>query len=326
MRKLLASALSFILLVSLFTIPAAAKESEVTLSEQYGRLYIKNVISQQTLQSDEGELTVYTVATGGTLYQEVLLGYCYKIDRWLAVEENGALRYTDTPYTGWDLDILEPGMPLDPFDYTMNAENDPEFIHVFEVVVREKNMTTRFGLKLDPNAVPKTSRYQSTAELTGATVAEMNYNDFTLTVTNPTDNRDSGTVALVLASKMATVHFIDYDLAPKESKEYHVVVSGHVGVGADEKMVVLGKGWGAYLNADIITFTDDADRDAYRATVPCEREESHYGGTMAQQEDGVRLILCYGQPGDDWLKKYTGIARKSEPHQYNDITHNICKP
>lgn len=155
---------------------------------------------------------------------------------------------------------------------------------------------------------------------------DLDYDVFDLTVTNPTDGRDSGTIGLVLASIKGTVHFVDYDLAPHESKTYSIPVAGHIGNTTNEMFVILGSGWGAYLNADIITFKDDADRDAYRAAVPCEREKSHYGGDMAQQEDGVRLILCYGQPGDDWLKQYTGIARKKQPFQYDDITHEICKP
>lgn len=170
------------------------------------------------------------------------------------------------------------------------------------------------------------TRYQSTAELTNAYIADLNYTGFEVTVTNPTDSYDSGMVALVLASYMGSVHFVDYELAPHESKAYDVQVSGHIGNTTKDSLVILGSGWGEYLNADIITFTDDADRDAYRATVPCEREESYYSGTMTQQKDGVRLILCFGQPGDDWLKKYTGIARKGQPFQYDDITHNICKP
>lgn len=83
------------------------------------------MFSQKTLQSDDGELVVYTVAAGGALYQELLFGYCYKVDRRLAVEENGAVRLTDAPNLGWDLDILDPDLllepSLEPFAYTMDA-------------------------------------------------------------------------------------------------------------------------------------------------------------------------------------------------------------
>lgn len=169
------------------------------------------------------------------------------------------------------------------------------------------------------------TRYQSTAKLTNACIAEMDYNDFTLTITNPTDSRDSGTVALVLASGMGTVHFVDYDLAAKESKEYHVAVSGHVGVGADRSMVVLSKGWGAYLNADIITFKSDEDRDTYRASVVYEKNMDHYVTQGSGNGASARVVICNGQPGDDWLKNYTGIGRHDKPYQSSTRSHDICK-
>lgn len=167
------------------------------------------------------------------------------------------------------------------------------------------------------------TRYQSTAELTNASIAELDFNVFTLTVTNPTDNYDSGTVALVLASDMGTVHFVDYELAPKESKDYPLRVAGHIGVGYDQFMVVLGKGWGAYLNADIITFESDEDRDTYRAAVVYEKNTDWYvekgSGTDAH------VVICNGQPGDNWLKTYTGIGRHDRPYLDPALSHNICK-
>jgi len=171
-------------------------------------------------------------------------------------------------------------------------------------------------------AQPKeTTTYQSKAKLTNAGIGDLDYDVFEVTITNPTDKYDSGTVALVLASSQATVHFVDYDLAPNESKVYTVSVTGHIGNTSRAPYVILNSGWGAYLNADIITFSDDEDLDAYRAAVPYEANEKYYGYFI-----GLGYVVCYGQPGDDWLKNYTGISRKTQPYQYPDITHSICKP
>lgn len=213
----------------------------------------------------------------------------------------------------------------DALGYIITPQKQRVVILLENTAEAHRDMISYPGPAIDntPAKPVETTRYQSTAELTGATVAEMDYNDFTLTVTNPTDSRDSGTVALVLASKQATVHFVDYDLAPRESKDYHVVVSGHVGVGADEKMVVLGKGWGAYLNGDIITFESDADRDAYRTAVVYEENTDWY----VEQGTGTNahVVICNGQPGDGWLKQYTGIERHDKPNLNPVLSHDICK-
>ena len=153
----------------------------------------------------------------------------------------------------------------------------------------------------------------------------MDFDDFTLTITNPTDGYDSGTVALVMASDMATVHFVDYSLAPKEHKEYHVVVEGLVGLGIDQYMIALGKGWGAYLNADIITFESDADRDAYRDAVIYEKNIDNHVSQGAASNANAYVVICNGQPGDDWLKQYTGIGRHDKPYLDPALSHDICK-
>jgi hypothetical protein len=163
------------------------------------------------------------------------------------------------------------------------------------------------------------TRYQSTAKLTSAGLGDLDFDTFYVTVTNPTDNYDSGTVALVLASYQATVHFVDYSLAPRESKTYPVDVNGHIGNTSRKPYVLLTSGWGAYLNADIITFSDDEDLFAYRATIPYEKNEKYYSMYFD-------YFVCYGQPGDNWLKNYTGIKRHDQPYQYPDITHSICMP
>lgn len=167
--------------------------------------------------------------------------------------------------------------------------------------------------------IKETSTYQSTAKLTNAVLADLDYNTFDVTITNPTDKYDSGTVALVLASSQATVHFVDYALAPNESKVYTVPVVGHMGNISREPYVLLTSGWGAYLNADIITFSDDEDLAAYRAAIPYEKNKEHYNIDLG-------YVVCYGQPGDNWLRNYTGIKRHEQPYQYSDITHSICKP
>lgn len=168
------------------------------------------------------------------------------------------------------------------------------------------------------------TRYQSTGELTNVFIAEMTFNKFTVTVTNPTDGYDSGTIALVVASHMGTVHFIDYELSPRESREYSVLIVGHVGLEGDSFRVILGKGWGAYMNAAVITFKSDTDRDAYRAAVVYE-ENLDYHVSQGAMEGNAYVVICNGQPGDDWFKSYTSIELHHKTAQDASVTHDICR-
>ncbi len=170
-----------------------------------------------------------------------------------------------------------------------------------------------------------TSRYQSTAQLTKGSIADLNYNDFALTITNPTDNYDSGTVALVLASDKASLHFVDYALAPQESKTYSVTVAGHMGIKYGHQLTLLDGGWGAFLNAAIITFESDKDRDAYRNAAVYEKNIDNNVTQGSGNGANAHVIICNGQPGDDWLKKYTGIGRHHKPYLDPAINHDICK-
>lgn len=174
------------------------------------------------------------------------------------------------------------------------------------------------------------TRYQSTAKLTGAYISEMDFASFDITVTNPTDARDSGTVCAVLTNKGgnigeigsaygAAVKFIDYDLNPGESKTYTVQSSGIIGITdiGGNNLALVGTALSQIMSCDIITFEDDADRDAYRATVPYEHQ-------WANESEMDCDRLCYGSYGDQWLKNYTGIR------DYGIIIdtsgdHSLCK-
>lgn len=174
--------------------------------------------------------------------------------------------------------------------------------------------------------IKETSTYQSTAKLTSGWIADLDYNGFGITVTNPTDGYDSGTIALVLASDTITIHFVDYSLAPKESKTYSVAVGGHMGIEGGHPLTLLDGGWGTFLNADIITFESDADIADYRSAIPYEQNLSWMVTQGSADEKNAHVVVCDGAAGNTWLKNYTGIQRHSQPQQDSDISHSICKP
>ena len=353
MKKLLASTLSMVLLLSVLTVPVAAKEGYT-----YKPFTITGI--NGTTYSFSAACTGYGISCD---YQRSANSDAVDFDAAVILKEGSTVSLTegyteDNGFICMDIQIrnvvgdfmsvdcrsyygstvaveelyrsscswLEYEME-DALGYIITPQKQRVVILLENTAEAHRDMISYPGPAIDntPAKPEETTRYQSTAELTDATVAELDYNDFTLTVTNPTDSQDSGTVALVLASKMATVHFVDYDLGPKESKEYHVIVSGHIGVGYDQFMVLLGKGWGAYLNADIITFESDADRDAYRAAVVY---EENMNGTVSQGSASganAHVVICNGQPGDNWLKQYTGIGRHDKPYLDPALSHDICK-
>ena len=166
------------------------------------------------------------------------------------------------------------------------------------------------------------SAYQSTAQLTAVHSTDMDYDEFDVTVTNPTDTLDRGTVALVVASNEATVSFIDYEVEPHSSRTYSVCAAGHVGH-MTQKLEILS-GLEKYLNATIITFESDEDLADFKASIPREIRGHHYDGILNTNDGLDAITVCYGAPGDTWLKT-VGISWKSAPYLYAGDNHNQCK-
>ena len=166
------------------------------------------------------------------------------------------------------------------------------------------------------------SSFQSTAKLTAVHSADMDYDEFDVKITNSTDTLDRGTVALVVASDEATVSFIDYEVEPNSSRTYSVCATGHIGH-ATQKLELLS-GLEKYMNATIITFESDEDVDVFKATIPREARGHHYDGTLNMNDGMNAITVCFGAPGDAWLKM-VGISRKTEPYLYSDDNHNQCK-
>lgn len=174
------------------------------------------------------------------------------------------------------------------------------------------------------------TRYPSNVKLTDAHLGEMDFATFDITITNSTDAYDSGTVCAVLAGKEgrvgnigygggAAANFIDYDLAPGESKTYTVQASGIIATSAawESHLALVGTEVAQIMSCDIITFEDDADRDAYRATIPYEHQ-------WANESEMNCDRLCDGIYGDQWLKKFTGL-RDYKIIIDTSRDHSLCK-
>jgi len=172
----------------------------------------------------------------------------------------------------------------------------------------------------EPEPEPEETRYQSVAELTEAYIADMNHDGFRITITNPTEYPDSGTVAMVATSDMAIVSFVDYSLAPYESKVYEVGATGIAG--NPNPGFLLLNGWKDIFNAYMVHFSSDEEVADFRASIPLEADNAgHYAGTLDQNASQGALVVCFGRNGDNWLKEY-GMSRFAEPYIYPDDPHN----
>lgn len=169
--------------------------------------------------------------------------------------------------------------------------------------------------------VSEPTKYQSIAKLTRVDVSEMDFNGFTVEITNSGDAVDTGTVALVAASHLGTVHFIDYELAPHSTQSYQLLVSGHIGTEYGRLSFISGAE--RFLNFTIITFKSDQDVSEFKSTIPQEVSTHHSGIVDWNKEHGA-LTLCNGTPGDEWLKM-VGIGRKGQPFIYPDEDHSRCR-
>ena len=168
------------------------------------------------------------------------------------------------------------------------------------------------------------TEYQSTAKLTRVDVSDMDFNSFTVEVTNSGTCTDRGTVALVLASGMGTVHFIDYEVEPGVSKTYQVLATGHIGTNTGRLELI--SGLENYLDFSIVHFESDEDVAAFKSTIPQEIDEGHHrDGVLSWHKNYGVITLCYGTPGDEWLKT-VGIGRMGQPYIYEDEDHSNCKP
>ena len=173
-----------------------------------------------------------------------------------------------------------------------------------------------------------TNYFQSTAKLIGGSVADLSYSEFNITITNPTDKRDVGTIGLVLASDMVTAHFVDYEVEANSSIVKTVPVKGHMG--GFDGMYYFGSNWSEHLNASIITFTDFDDLSGYQSAVDYERNDMDTNAVISQGSSEFNfetdaVVVCDGPIGDAWVNKYAGISRFHETYQNPNHNHNICK-
>ncbi|MCI7473145.1 MAG: hypothetical protein MSB10_05635 [Clostridiales bacterium] len=155
------------------------------------------------------------------------------------------------------------------------------------------------------------SLFASTAKITGVNVGMAAYGGMDVTVTNPTDVTDAGVVALVAFSQEgsqgeAGVFFLPYEVPAGSSKTYTISTPGIVhqgifnGVWESSGLPELME---RYVDAAIVTFSDDADLHAFYNTIPYEQYWYPRGST------GEFQPVCDGPAGTAWLADVMGFQR-----------------
>lgn len=158
------------------------------------------------------------------------------------------------------------------------------------------------------------SLFASTAKITGVNVGMAAYGGMDVTVTNPTGVTDAGVVALVAFSQEgsqgeAGVFFIPYEVPAGESRTYTVSTPGIVhqgifnGVWESSGLPELME---RYVDAAIVTFSDDADLHAFYDTIPYEQFWYPRGST------GEFQPICDGPAGTAWLWDVMGFQRTGD--------------
>lgn len=208
----------------------------------------------------------------------------------------------------------------DPFLVTLYT---PKGQMVF--LIREKDLDRITWSYPGPTAdwsVPtqKTSTFQSHAVLTEAYVADLAYNQFTLTVTNDTDYNDSGVVALVLVSDIVTVTPLYYEVDPHSSTQIDATCVGHIGQ-IDNRLTLLAE-LPKYLSATIIHFTSVDDYRDFFSCIPVEAN-AQVNDYVNQNINIGSILVCDGTPGDTWLQTL-GLQRKSPRPLSPDVSHDLC--
>ena len=171
----------------------------------------------------------------------------------------------------------------------------------------------------EPNTA--STMFQSTATLTAAAMADMDYNSFTVTVTNNTDATDVGIVALVLASDIITVSPMSYEVPAHSSVDYEVNTVGHMGH-LDSRLTLVS-GIENYVNASVVHFESIEDYYAFCESFPVESNEDN--GLVMQNADVGSIMVCSGAPGDLWVMEL-GIGRKASPADFRSNVHRQCGP
>lgn len=162
--------------------------------------------------------------------------------------------------------------------------------------------------------------FQSTAQLTKAYIADMDYNQFDVTVTNNGDYTDVGIVALVLASDIATVTLMNYEVPAHSSKTYSVTCVGHMG--SSDSRLTMVSGMEKYVNASIVHFESVDDCYAFCNTIVFEVNAEN--NTKVQQNlDAGSFMVCNSTAGSNWLKS-VGMTRKAQPPVYPYEDHGQC--
>lgn len=177
-----------------------------------------------------------------------------------------------------------------------------------------------------------TTSYQSTAEVAEIFIADLEYGGFKVRITNPTKQKDRGTIALVGVNisedllNEGDVFFIDYELEAGESRDYMINTKGALLNMAMKDpstsnskfeqgyiQITQGSEIAKLLKAKLVTFESDADRDAFRATIPVEKIQEN-------RNPGDSDLICNGKPGTEWLQKYMNITRKTIYME----DHSVC--
>ena len=158
------------------------------------------------------------------------------------------------------------------------------------------------------------SLFASHAKVTGFHLGDLDFGSAEVTITNPTKLIDAGVIAVSFVNVDNTsfdfngdgVFFVAYELAPGESREYSVLMSGIINQGmfTPGNKFSYAEQFNSHVESAVWMFEDDADLLAFYDSVPYEQHWYPRGNTSEFQP------ICDGQIGTDWLRDVADTVRK----------------
>lgn len=187
------------------------------------------------------------------------------------------------------------------------------------------------------------SLFASTAKITKFKLAEADIGTAILEITNPTDMTDAGVIAVALANtsyahyngNTSGVFFVPYELAAGQTGSYSIEIREIINksmFNSDMYADAYADQVAKYVAATVFTFEDDADLNAFYATIPF--EQHWYPSDIVNEFQP----LCDAAAGKQWLQEFAGISRYDADLTYryyyypdgsqilvNDADHSLCE-
>lgn len=185
------------------------------------------------------------------------------------------------------------------------------------IILESQMMQFPLVLTEGPEEPVQKSVFQSTAEVTEVSIADMDYDNFTVTVTNNTAANDTSLFALMVVSDIVTVTPFSSEVPAYSARDYEFTVMGHAGNANELNTVITNPE--KIMDMYIVKFESVDEYTEFFGTIPVEAVSFQ----SVQNANEGNIQLCNSTSGNRWLKSM-GLSRKDSPTVYPGDDHSVC--